>query len=211
MNKVMGIIGFWLAIICTLACVINVFVSIDTYSKNKERIEILEYEISAALGYDITDPNNQTGTTEDTGTTEQGDTTGQYDTSIFKKVSPSELASLSNGKTIVVWIGRQGCGYCSLYAPRIHSVGKSYNVPIYYIDLATIFDFTSAQVTIKDQTAYDTMINFQTDNENSDVLDDFGATPMTLFIKDNKIVGDIIGAMDESQIEQTFKDEGFKK
>ena len=209
MNKVMGIIGFWLAIICTLACVINVFVSIDTYSKNKERIEVLETELSAALGYDITNPPASSGeSNEDTST---GDTSGSYDTSMFKKIGAKDLASLSNGKTIVVWIGRQGCGYCSLYAPRIHSVGKSYNVPVYYIDLGTIFDFSGTQVTIKDQAAYDTMLNFQTDAENADVLDNFGSTPMTLFIRDNKIVGNIIGALDESQIEQTFKDEGFKK
>lgn len=209
MNKVMGIIGFWLAIICTLACVINVFISIDTYSKNKERIEVLETELSAALGYDITDTSSSSGeTNEDTST---GDTSGQYDTSMFKKIGAKDLASLSNGKTIVVWIGRQGCGYCSLYAPRIHSVGKAYNVPVYYIDLGTIFDFTQAQVSIKDQSAYDTMINFQTDAENADVLENFGATPMTLFIRDNKIVGNIVGALDETQVEQAFKDEGFKK
>ena len=209
MNKVMGIIGFWLAIICTLACVINVFVSIDTYSKNKERIEVLETELSAALGYDITTPPASSGESNENNST--GDTSGSYDTSMFKKIGAKDLASLSNGKTIVVWIGRQGCGYCSLYAPRIHSVGKSYNVPVYYIDLGTIFDFSGTQVTIKDQAAYDTMLNFQTDAENADVLDNFGSTPMTLFIRDNKIVGNIIGALDESQVEQTFKDEGFKK
>ena len=211
MNKIMGIIGFFISIICLLACAINVFISIDTYGKNKEkitlledRVDVLEEALSTALGYDITESTDDTNTNT-------GDTSGQYDTTMFKKISATELASLSNGKTIVVWIGRQGCGYCSLYAPRINSVGKKYNVPIYYIDLGEIFDFSGAQVTIKDQIVYDTMINFQTDSENSDVLENFGATPMTLFIKDNKIVGNIIGAMEETSIEDTFKKEGFKK
>ena len=62
MNKIFGIIAFFISIICVLACAINVFISIDTYGKNKERIQelekrvvVLENELSTALGYDITD------------------------------------------------------------------------------------------------------------------------------------------------------------
>ena len=38
MGKVTGIIALCISVICLLACTINVFISIDTYGKNKTRI-----------------------------------------------------------------------------------------------------------------------------------------------------------------------------
>lgn len=214
MNKALGIIGFIISIICLIACVVNVFISIDTYGKNKEKITILEdrvtlleEELSAALGYDITQPSDNV----DVYGSNTGNTSGAYSTQMFKSVKASDLATLSNGKKIVVWIGRQGCGYCSMYAPRIEAVGNSYNTTIFYLDLASIYDFTTNPVSIKDQAAADIMTNFQTDAENSYVLEQFGATPMTLFIENNKIVGNVIGAVSTTEVEEAFEAEGFKK
>ena len=53
-------------------------------------------------------------------------------------------------------------------------------------------------------------MNFATDKDNKNVMENFGATPMTLIIKNNKIVGNIIGALPEEDVTKTLKDEGFK-
>ena len=94
MGKVTGIIALCISVICLLACTINVFISIDTYGKNKtriieleDRVLTLESELSNALGYDITDE-------------ETGDTSGVYDTTVYKTIKGSELAELSKGKKI---------------------------------------------------------------------------------------------------------------
>ena len=136
-----------------------------------------------------------------------------YDTSAFTKVKAQDLEKLSKKDTIIVWIGRQGCGYCGQFAPIITSVGEKLDETIYYLDLADIFDFSTNPVTILDEEAYDLLLNFKTDGatENKEVMKEFGATPMTLVIKKNKIVGNFVGAYDEATALEILEDEGFKQ
>lgn len=206
MNKIFGIIAFFISIICVLACAINVFISIDTYGKNKERIQelekrvvILENELSTALGYDITDE-------------EAGDTSGQYDISAFTKIKPTELTTLSQGKKIVVWIGRQGCSYCSLYAPTIKSVTKDLGIKAYYIDLGAMYDASSGEWQLVDEEGYNTIMGLQKANADAEkLMADFGATPMTLVIEDNAVVNGAMGAIGKEDLSKILETEGFKK
>lgn len=147
--------------------------------------------------------------TEPTNTETQQSPT--YDTSAFTKVKAQDLEKLSKKDTIIVWIGRQGCGYCGQFAPTITSVGEKLDETIYYLDLADIFDFSTNPVTILDEEAYDLLLNFKTDGDNEGVMEEFGATPMTLVIKKNKIVGNFVGAYDEATALEILEDEGFKQ
>ena len=206
MGKVTGIIALCISVICLLACTINVFISIDTYGKNKtriieleDRVLTLESELSNALGYDITDE-------------EAGDTSGVYDTTVYKTIKGSELAELSKGKKIVVWIGRQGCSYCSLYAPTIKSVGKDLGITIHYIELAAMYDTTQNQWVLTDQASYDAITGMETTNdEAASVMEDFGSTPMTIIVEDGKVIGGVVGAVDKTTVKETLTNAGIKK
>jgi predicted bacteriocin transport accessory protein len=206
MGKVTGVIALCISVICLLACTINVFISIDTYGKNKtriieleDRVLTLESELSNALGYDITDE-------------EAGDTSGVYDTTVYKTIKGSELAELSKGKKIVVWIGRQGCSYCSLYAPTIKSVGKDLGITIHYIDLAAMYDTTQYQWVLTDQASYDAITGMETTNdEAASVMEDFGSTPMTIIVEDGKVIGGVVGAVDKTTVKETLTNAGIKK
>ena len=79
MNKGLGIVGFVLSIICLLIGVTGILMTVVSNKNNQEqfeyldkRVATLETELSAALGYDITDD-------------EVGDTSGVYDTESFTK------------------------------------------------------------------------------------------------------------------------------
>lgn len=133
-----------------------------------------------------------------------------YDTSAFTKVTAQELEKLSKGKKIIVWIGRQGCGYCSDYVPTITQIGEDFGETIYYLDLADMFDFSGEEVSLLDEEAYNIMMDFATDEDNEDVMEEFGATPMTLIIKNNKIIGSFTGALDSETVTETLEEEGFK-
>lgn len=148
---------------------------------------------------------------EDTTGETAGDTSGAYDTSAFTKIKAQDLESLSKKDTIIVWIGRQGCGYCSQFVPTITSVGEKLDETIYYIDLGDVFDFSTNPVTILDEEAYDLLANIATDKDNEGVMESFGSTPMTLVIKKNKVVGNFIGAYDEATVLEILEDEGFKQ
>lgn len=149
--------------------------------------------------------------TQNEQTEEEHTTSTSYDTSAFTKISAHDLKKKSKGKKIIVWIGRQGCGYCSNYVPTITNVGNKLNETIYYMDLADIFDFSTEQVSLLDEKAYDIMMKFETDKDNEGVMDDFGATPMTLIIKNNKIIGSFTGALEEETVLSTLEKEGFKQ
>ena len=206
MGKVTGIIAICISVICLLACIFNVFISIDTYGKNKEqitelenRVTVLEGELSQALGYDITDE-------------EAGDTSGVYDTESFKKIVGKDIAKVSKDKKIVIWIGRQGCGYCSLYAPTIKAVGKDYGIPIYYIDLAAMYDQSGPEWILTDTGNYNAIKNLTTIGEEAtEVMADFGSTPMTIIVEDGKVIGGVMGAVDKSTLETTLTNSGIKK
>ena len=155
---------------------------------------------------------NKTYKDEETDTTNtETQQSATYDTSAFTKVKAQDLEKLSKKDTIIVWIGRQGCGYCGQFAPTITSVGEKLDETIYYLDLADIFDFSTNPVTILDEEAYDLLLNFKTDGDNEGVMEEFGATPMTLVIKKNKIVGNFVGAYDEATALEILEDEGFKQ
>ena len=84
--------------------------------------------------------SNNSVPTDNTEDTHASETSGSYSTDSFVKVGAKDLASLSKGKSIVVWIGRQGCGYCTQYVPTITSVGEKLGIDIHYLDLSDIFD-----------------------------------------------------------------------
>jgi thiol-disulfide isomerase/thioredoxin len=145
--------------------------------------------------------------------TQQSDNTATsytYDTSAFKAIKASEIKNASKSETIVVLIARQGCSYCSYYAPVITKVAKDFGITVRYIDLATIVDFSQRLIT--DEEAYDTLSNLQGSGEWKDFAkNNITGTPLTLIIKNNKVVGGIGGYTEADGVETAFKAAGLKK
>ena len=131
-----------------------------------------------------------------------------YDTSSFKEITAQDIASESKGKTIVVMIGRQGCGYCAMYAPIIQKVASNHNVTIRYIDFLKIVDISAG--TVIDSDAYNLIKNLSAVSD----WDKFGetalkGTPNTLFIKNSKIIYGVNGYHEEADVEAAFKAAGL--
>ena len=83
---------------------------------------IITLIFSLGNGTDLTTETPTTNSTEEVA----------YDTSAFKQISPSDIAKESDGKTIVVWVGRQSCGYCAMYAPNIAKAEGLSSPPLSY-------------------------------------------------------------------------------
>ena len=202
MNKVLKIVEFILIGICILSIVLltsttnKMLIAIEEI---KNRTETLETELSSAVGYDVTD--------EDI-----GDTSGVYDISSFEKIVGTDIEQLSKGKKIVIWLGRQGCSYCSLYAPTIKAVGKENNIKIYYIDIAAMYDINEYEWELVDKENYNAIIELPTAGvEAENVMNDFGSTPMTIIVENGKVLGGVTGAIDKSTLETTLRTYGLKK
>ena len=133
-----------------------------------------------------------------------------YSTDSFTKILPSEIASLSKNKTIVVWVGRQSCGYCGMYAPVLEDVGKDNNVTIYYVDFEDLVSFDSQYPYISDERNYNILEGLDgVDGWETFAKDNIGGTPLTLIIKDNKVVGGLSGYTEENGVLDEFKRTGL--
>lgn len=142
-------------------------------------------------------------------TEQSGDYT--YSTTAFKELTFGDISSLSKNKTIIVFMGRQGCYWCSLYAPIIGLEAQDHNFDVYYLDFGKIIDFSSSPAQISDQTAYEGLISWLQSSDYKDTVSDGIGTPMTFFVKNNKITSLINGYTDQNNLETILKQEGFIK
>jgi len=153
---------------------------------------------------------NNKGTENNTANTNETDeNSGTYDTSAFKEISASDIKSESKNETIVVLVGRQGCGYCAAFVPIITEVAEKHGITVRYIDFAKIVDVNAGVIT--DSEAYDTISKL----EGTGTWAKFGetamtGTPNTMIIKNNKIISGINGYNEADAVEEAFKEAGIK-
>lgn len=155
------------------------------------------------------DGSGKASSNEETNQQEQQQT-ASYDTSEFKEIKATDIASESKKETIVVMIGRQGCGYCAQFAPILTAVGAEYGVTVRYIDLAKIIEIGSGSVLDQDSITAISKITGE-GQWASFATDYFARTPQTMFIKNNKVVYGIAGAADDNSTRAAFEAAGFKK
>ena len=143
----------------------------------------------------------------DTNKTESTNT--EYDVSMFKEISASDVESETKDKLSLVYIGRETCGWCVKFLPNIQQAQDEYGFKTLYIDIAKIIDFSANKVS--DQNSYDILESLTGDGYEEYMKENFGATPMMLVIKDNKIVNAQTGYSDYETFESMLKDAGFNK
>ena len=141
-------------------------------------------------------------------TTTESEYNTDYDVSMFKEIKASELKKNTNDLS-VVYIGRSTCSWCAAFLPRLWEAQEEYGYKTLYIDIAKIMDFTN-NGEILDQKAYNIMINLTGKNYETYVKDNFGATPMILIMKNNKIVGAQTGYSEYEEFKKILNDAGIK-
>ena len=180
-----------LCVVAALASVVTMCVTIFGGNSNKNN-----------SSKDTTETNESAGQEEEI--------TYEYDVSKFNEISASDIAKVSKDKTILLYIGRSTCGYCVQYVPVLQEVQDKYGTyTTYYLDIAKIYDY-SRGVKI-DEDAESIMLNLKTSDSQKDVMQNFGSTPMTLVIKNGRIVDSIIGYVDAGTLDALVTDNGLNK
>lgn len=119
--------------------------------------------------------NNNGGNTTTTNNEEV-----EYDVSSFKAINGQEFIDAYKGSELkVIYIGRETCGYCVQFVPVLKQAQKELGFTPLYLDISTI--------TSSDAEAIMGLDSYFEEN--------FGYTPMTVLVKDNKIVAEQIGAL----------------
>lgn len=135
----------------------------------------------------------------------------EYDVSMFTEIQPKDIKKLSSDDKIIVMITRSTCGYCAMFAPVLADIQKDYKLEIKYIDIAKVLDYDNPGGGVLDKEADEILRNLSTNDKGSTIMESYGATPLLLIIKNNKIINGQVGYSDYSGVESIIKEEGYKK
>ena len=140
------------------------------------------------LSNDLKNSTNEKTNCNSNSTTEEQE---EYDISNYIEIKGTDIKTESKDETILVVIGRKTCYYCQLYIPILSEVSEEYDFKPRYIDLEKIENIQTGE--ILDKKSEEAIINIATTEEYKGFMDEFGATPMTIIVKNNKVIGGIMG------------------
>ena len=155
----------------------------------------------------LADGTNSSNSNTNSEPTESSEVASDYDVSEFKEIKAQDIAKESKGKNIIIYVGRPTCGYCVQYVPVLKEVQGKYKYKTYYIDIAKILNFESSTGGILDEDANDIMQKI----DKEFMKENWGATPLTLVVKDSKLVDSIVGYVNSEALETLVKNNGFAK
>ncbi len=132
--------------------------------------------------------NSTNENTKSTTTTTQA--TADYDVSKFKAIDANQFIDAYNGdETKLIYLGRPDCGFCVKFVPVLTEVQNKYKFETLYLDINTV-----------NQDDVNRIIALNNDFfSGSDTA--YGYTPMTLIVKDGKILDSQIGYSSASTLE----------
>lgn len=162
---------------------------------------VLTIGVSKMYSTDSVSENTET-------TSEESEYNTNYDVSMFEEITAKDINSKTKKDTKVVYIGRESCGWCAAFLPVLWDAQDEYDYKTLYIDIAKIIDFSDGSVL--DQDSYDILNELTGDGYESYMEENFGATPMILIIKNNKIIGASTGYSEYEAFESVLKDVGIK-
>lgn len=108
---------------------------------------------------------------------------------------------IKDSGTNVVVIGQTGCSHCAAIKPVLNEVAKKYNVVINYLNIT---DFKTGE----EEKFYQTLTDINYDDEDYVNNGSFG-TPLTLIIKNGKVIKYISGERTPSGLVREFKKVGL--
>lgn len=138
----------------------------------------------------------------------ESDYNTEYDVSMFKEISAKDLKNETKKNLSVVYIGRESCGWCAAFLPNLWDAQEKYKYETLYIDIAKIIDFSSGNVLNQD--AFDILSKLTGEGYDGYMEENFGATPMVLIMKDNKIIKAQTGYTEYEAFETMLTEAGIK-
>ena len=147
-------------------------------------------------------------TTAEETTSSESEYNTDYDVSMFEEIKASDIKSKTKKDIQVVYIGRSTCSWCAAFLPTLWEAQEEYKYTTLYIDIAKIIDFSSGNVS--DQDSFDILNKLTGEGYESYMEENFGATPMVLIIKNNKIIGASTGYAEYESFVSVLNDAGIK-
>lgn len=121
----------------------------------------------------------------------------EYDVSMFKAIDADGLVSAFNSSDMqVIYFGRATCGYCVQFLPALQQAQSDFGYTTLYLDITTVSEDDLTKIVALDESFF---------NEY------YGSTPLTLLVKDGKIVDSQVGYSDYDTFANLLTKNGFTK
>lgn len=157
----------------------EVFVESDRQVLNKIKVGVYIAIAILILNTILLGVYMSDGTTTKTPTPNQPST--EYDVSMFTEIDSNQLVKLFNGSKLeVIVMAREDCSYCVQFLPSLQKSVSEYNYKLNYLDI------NKAGADAKGVEAIKKLDKFFEEN--------FGVTPIVVFVKDGKVVDQQVGA-----------------
>ena len=130
-----------------------------------------------------------------------------YDVSMFKEIEAKDIKTETKKTKQVIYVGRETCGWCAAFLPMLWKAQEKYDYQTLYIDIAKIIDFNTNS--IKDQDAYDIMMELNGEDYEGYMSENFGATPMILVVENGEIISAQTGYSEYDYFEKILEQAGY--
>lgn len=137
--------------------------------------------------------------------------TSNYDVSMMHEVNVAGAIKLFGQKgTYVLYIGRADCGACVNYLPSLQDAQAKFGYTTQYLDLNKI-DFSSSDYDkLKEKLDIDYTMTVSGEEKTETFGTWMGYTPMTIIIKDGKMVDGKIGSIAYESLIALLKENGIE-
>ncbi len=139
----------------------------------------------------------------------QNPTNPIYDVSSFNQIKPTDIENFKKNKLYVIFIGRENCVYSRSMLAIYKLAQEEYDYVTQYINILDIYDYANSSII--DKSEYDYLNNLDRVKSEENFMKSFSYTPLTLFVKNKKIVKTYLGEADYETFSGILEDLGLKK
>ncbi len=166
--------------------------------KNSSLVILENKKVTYGLEGDLDDSNKVYDKLKEAGFAKFAcNATSDSEYSNLSKLTYEQYQCLAESDEVFTLIVTQStCSYCKQFKPIIDEYAGDNNIPVYYLDIDTLSN--------DDSQSFMSSLSYFNDNS------DWG-TPLTLAIKDKKVVAELSGYTDDtSKLDEFFKTAGLK-
>ena len=188
--------------------------------RNLTFIVILGFVVTFILiiGLYFRDGGTSSNTTTGNNSGGSSSSTSEYDVSNMTAVDVDGAVDLFDEEgTHVLYIGRSNCSVCIQFVPVLNQVQEDLGFTTYYLD---VYDYINDWKNTKDELepltellTIETTVRTTINSENVTLEDtvgnlfyDYGFTPITIIIKDGKMVDGFIGYRDKDSLTELIEE-----
>lgn len=157
--------------------------------------------------------NKDTNTSNNSGTTSDNDeSSANYDVSKMKELSLSDALGLFDNKdeTYVLYIGRPDCSACITYVPTLNEAQENLGYTTQYLNLNNIDTKSDDYTKFINKLSVKYTMSISGEEKTETFGTWMGYTPMTIIIKDGKMVDGEIGAISYSTLVSLLENNGIE-